>query len=436
MFSWTSSHQFHKMKVLAAICLVALNLINHVTSEDDDHKGWQPKDASFATRAIHVGENPDYYRFGPVVLPIYMTSTYKEDAPGKPRTYKYGRDGNPTRASLELLLASLDEGKYGLAFASGTAAITAVAELVHTGGHVICSNQVYGGTYRYFDLLAHTNHKVEVSFIPIKYDTNQAEEVRKAIKPNTKMVWFDGLSNPLMIVCDIPRIAAMLKKTNKDIIFVIDNTFVSPYFSKPLNMGADIVIHSLTKYINGHSDVVGGGIITNHRELYEKLKLYQITAGAVPSPFDCSQVIRGAKTLEVRMQQHMKNALKVAKFLEGHKYVERVVYPGLKSHPQHELAKSLWSGSSGMMIFYLNSSITNEQSADSFLTSLRIIALGMSLGGVESLAELPFKMLDDWMSQSHRYNMGVTENLIRLSVGIEWDASLIWELDNSLEKLV
>uniref|UniRef100_A0A0K8T1E6 cystathionine gamma-lyase n=1 Tax=Lygus hesperus TaxID=30085 RepID=A0A0K8T1E6_LYGHE len=423
------------MKAHATICLVALALINQATSDDDDFKGWQGKDETLATRAIHVGEDPDYYRFGPVVLPIYMTTTFKQDAPGKPRTYKYSRDDNPTRAALELLLASLDDGKYGIAFSSGTAAITAVAELVHDGGHVICADQVFGGTYRYFKQLAQVFHNVSVTFVNQNYDSDQAEEVRKAIQPNTKMVWFDGLSNPLMVVCDIVNISEMIKETKPDIIFVVDNTFVSPYFSKPLKLGADIVLHSLTKYINGHSDVTAGGVITNNQGLYKKLKLYQSMAGAVPSPMDCAQVIRGAKTLEVRMQQHMRNGLKVAKFLESHKNVEQVLYPGLKSHPQHELAKSMWSGASGMMSFYLNSSITNEQSTDTFLTSLKYFALGMSLGGVESLAELPFKMLDEWMTQAHRYTMGVSENLIRISTGIENEVSLIGDLKRALDKL-
>ncbi|KAF6209682.1 hypothetical protein GE061_015431 [Apolygus lucorum] len=431
MLGWFSKLEDHKMMV--SLCLAIFGL---TTVQASSHNtAWLPRDKTFATRSIHVGEDPDYYRFGPVVLPIYMTTTFKQDAPGKPRTYKYSRDDNPTRDALEQLIASLDEGKYGLAYSSGTAAITAVAELVHDGGHVICANQVFGGTYRFFQQIASKFHNVNVTFITESYDNDQAEEVRKAILPNTKMVWFDGLSNPLMIVCDIPGISKVIKSVNPNITFVIDNTFVSPYFSRPLQLGADIVVHSLTKYINGHSDVTAGGVVTNSRALYEKLKLYQDIAGSVPSPMDCSQIIRGAKTLEVRMQQHMKNGLKVAKFLESHPNVELVVYPGVESHPQHKLAKSMWAGSSGMMSFYLNSSITNEQSADSFLTSLKVFALGQSLGGVESLAELPFKMLDDWMTQKHRYTMGVSENLIRLSVGIENHVSLLKDLKTALDAL-
>ncbi|BES97031.1 cystathionine [Nesidiocoris tenuis] len=389
-----------------------------------DSLGFQPKDESFATRAIHAGQDPDGFSYGPVVCPLYTTTTFKQDAPGQHRGYEYGRSGNPTRNTLEAVLASLDNASHGLCFASGLGATAAINELLQKGDHIVSGDDVYGGTNRYFRKVA-TNHGVDITFV----DTTNVEEITKAIKPNTKMVWLESPTNPMMKITDIPRVSEAIKKTKDDVILVVDNTFLTPYFQRPLKYGADIVVYSLTKYMNGHSDVIMGAITTNRADLFERLQFVQNAAGIVPSPFDCFLVLRSLKTLSVRMDAHMRNAFAVAKHLENHSLVEKVLFPGSESHPQHKLAKSLWSGVSGMISFYLKGGL---EESSKFLSSLKVFTLAESLGGYESLAEVPSIMTHASVPPESRKLLGITDNLIRLSVGLESPQCLIADLDQAL----
>lgn len=386
--------------------------------------GFQPTDKSFATRAIHAGQDPNKHNFAPVVAPLYTSTTFKQDAPGQHRGFEYGRSGNPTRNTLEEVLASLDNAKHGLAFSAGLGATTAVAELLAKGDHIICGDDVYGGTNRYFQKVA-INHGIDTTFV----DTTDVKEILKAIKPNTKMVWLESPTNPMLKITDIPTVSKAIKETKEDIILVVDNTFLTSYFQKPLQYGVDLVLYSITKYLNGHSDVIMGAVTTNRQDLFEKLQFIQNSAGIVPSPFDCFLVLRSLKTLAVRMEQHMKNAMDVAEYLENHPFVEKVIFPGSKSHPQHEIAKKLWSGVSGMMSFYIKGGL-EETSA--FLSSLKIFSLAESLGGYESLAEVPSIMTHASVPYEMRQTLGITDNLIRLSVGLESSKCLIDDLEQAL----
>ncbi len=384
----------------------------------------------FATKAIHVGWEPNLKEggSGDVVVPIHMASTFARKEIDKPTGgYEYSRTGNPTRNALEKCLASLENAKFGLTFASGLAAETTVAlSLLKSGDHIIAFDDLYGGTRRLFDKVFGSNFRLEFTYV----DARDHRNVEDAVKDNTKMVWVETPTNPLMKLCDIIAIAQIAKE--RDILVVVDNTFMSPYFQKPLDLGADISLHSTTKYLGGHSDVVGGAVMLSEKKLYEKLKFGQNAVGAVPSPFDCWLVLRGIKTLAVRMDKHNYNAQKIAEFLESHPKIKRVNYPGLKTHPQHELAKRQMTGFGGMLSFETEG---NLSVAKKFLKNLEIFALAESLGGVESLVEHPASMTHAGISAEERKRIGISDSLLRASVGIEDVDDLIYDLDQALRKV-
>ena len=380
----------------------------------------------FSTKAIHCGEEPNLKEggCGDIVTPIHLASTFARTEIDKPTGgYEYARTGNPTRKALEKRLASLENAKYGLAFASGLAAeTTLILALLRNGDHVIVFEDLYGGTRRLFDRTL-TNFGLEFTYV----DATRPEKVEAAIKSNTKLVWLETPTNPLLKLCDIKAISKIAREHR--LITVVDNTFASPYLQNPLNLGADIVIHSTTKYLGGHSDVVGGAILVSNDELYAKLKFNQNAIGAVPSPFDCFLVLRGTKTLALRMDRHNYNAQRLAEYLNTHPQVEKVNYPGLKTHPQHELAKKQMTGFGGIISFYLK----NNVDVKSFLSRLKIIALAESLGGVESLINQPASMTHASLTQKERDRIGITNNLLRLSVGIEDVEDLKADLEQAFQ---
>jgi len=359
-----------------------------------------------------------------VVPPITLSTTYKQESPAQFKQFEYSRSGNPSRDCLERCLAALDDAKHGLCFASGLGASTAVISLLSAGDHVLSGDDIYGGTSRFFRNVA-ARFNISTSFAcgvdPEQFCSN--------LQPNTKIVWMESPTNPLLKVVDIPRIASLIKAYNKDIIFVVDNTFLTPYFQKPLLLGADIAIYSVTKYINGHSDVIMGAVTTNRSDLHERLKYLQNAMGIVPSPFDCYLVMRSLKTLKLRMEQHMKNSLAVGVYLESHPLVEKVMHPGLPSHPQHEIARKVWSGCSGMLSFYIKGGLTE---AKEFLKALKVITLAESLGGYESLADHPELMTHASIPEDIRKELGITSNLIRLSIGLESAEDLVKDLEQAL----
>lgn len=373
----------------------------------------------FETRAIHAGQDPDPSS-GSVIIPIYQTSTYVQDSLGKHKGYEYSRTGNPTRTALETCIASLEDGKYGLAFASGMGAETTIMYLFGPGDHIIVSNDVYGGTYRLFERVL-APYGLTFSYI----DMTDPAEVRSHIQDGTKAVWIETPSNPLMKLVDITAVAAIAREHSLKV--VVDNTFASPYGQQPLTMGADIVVHSSTKYLGGHSDAVGGLVVTSDDAIYEKLKYLQNAVGAVPGPMDCFLVLRGIKTLGVRMRAHESNALKIARFLEQHPAVDKVRYPGLSSHPQHDLAGRQMRCFGGMISFETKGGIN---SARKIVEGTKLFALAESLGGVESLIEHPGVMTHASVANSP---LQVPENLVRLSVGIEDAQDLIRDLASAME---
>ncbi|MFA5772275.1 MAG: cystathionine gamma-synthase [Thermoplasmata archaeon] len=375
----------------------------------------------FSTKAIHVGQEPDK-ETGAVTVPIYQTSTFAQEEPAKHKGYEYSRTGNPTRAALEKNLAALENGKYGLAFASGMAAISTVSNLLKSGDHVVVCDDVYGGTYRLFQKVL-TNYGLDFTYV----DQRDANNVLKAIKANTKMVWIETPTNPLLKLVDIEDVSKLAKK--KGVISVVDNTFASPYFQNPLDLGADIVVHSTTKYIGGHSDVIGGAVITSNADIYEKLKFVQNSVGAIPGMFDCWLLLRSVKTLAVRMERHNSNAMKIAEYLEKHPKVAKVIYPGLKSHPQHALAKKQMRGFGGMVTFELKGGF---DAAKRLLTHVKIISLAESLGGVESLISHPGTMTHAAIPREERLSRGLSDGMVRLSVGIEDVEDLIGDLERAL----
>jgi cystathionine gamma-lyase len=381
----------------------------------------------FSTKAIHCGEEPNLKEggCGDIVTPIHLATTFARTEIDKPTGgYEYARTGNPTRKALERRLAELENAKYGLAFASGLAAETTLAlALLKNGDHVIVFEDLYGGTRRLFDRTL-ANFGLEFSYI----DATRKENVESAIKSNTKLIWLETPTNPLLKLCDINAISKIAKEHN--LITVVDNTFASPYLQNPLDLGADIVVHSTTKYLGGHSDVVGGAILVSNDELYAKLKFNQNAIGAVPSPFDCFLVLRGAKTLALRMDRHNYNALKLAEYLSTHPLVEKVNYPGLKTHSQHTLAKKQMTGFGGMLSFYVNKKVNPKN----FLGKLKIIALAESLGGVESLINQPASMTHASITKEERDRIGITNNLLRLSVGIENVEDLKEDLEQAFQK--
>lgn len=372
----------------------------------------------FATRAIHAGQEPDPTT-GAVIVPIYQTSTFAQEAVGVHKGYEYSRSGNPTRAALETALAALDGGTTALAFASGLAAESTLLMLLSSGDHVVCGDDVYGGTFRLFDKLF-TRHGITFDYV----DTSDAEQVMEAVRPETKLVWLETPTNPLLKLADVAGITALVQP--RGVLTVVDNTFASPYFQRPLELGADIVLYSTTKYMGGHSDVVGGALVFKDAELGERMRYLQNAAGGVPGPFDSWLVLRGLKTLAVRMRAHAENALAIARFLEEHPAVERVIYPGLPSHPQHALAKRQMHGFGGMISIIMRG---GETAARAVVERTKLFTLAESLGGVESLIEVPAAMTHMSVAGSA---LEVPAGLVRLSVGIEEADDLIADLEAAL----
>ncbi|VDN90526.1 unnamed protein product [Brugia pahangi] len=383
----------------------------------------------FGTSAIHVGQEPEQWDTNQIIPPISLSTTFKQPEPGKPIKHDYSRSSNPSRDVLEKCLASLEEGEYCRVYSSGLAATMAITNGLKSGDHIVCSDDVYGGTQRYFRKVSVPQHGLQISFV----DMTDLKAFSQTLKNNTKIIWLETPSNPLLKVVDIAAVVELTKTFRNDILIIVDNTFMSPYFQRPLSFGADVVLHSITKYINGHSDVVMGAVITNNKILDESLKFQQLAVGAIPSPFDCFLVNRGVKTLHVRMQAHMANAMQIATFLESNPRIERVFYPELQSHPQHEIHRKQTKGMSGMISFYLRGGLEESQE---FLSSLKIFILAESLGGFESLAELPAAMTHASVPIEDRIKLGISDNLIRISVGIENVEDLIQDLDQALKKAV
>jgi cystathionine gamma-lyase len=375
----------------------------------------------FATRAIHVGQEADPAT-GATIVPIYATSTYTQDEVLVHKGYDYSRSVNPTRNALQEQLAALEGADHGFAFASGLAATTAVLSLLSPGDHAIVCDDLYGGTYRLFSKV-YAKYGIEFTYL----DLSDVEAARAAIKPNTKLFWIETPTNPLMKLVDIRALVAL--RTAGQIV-VVDNTFASPYFQSPLALGADVVVHSTTKYIGGHSDVVGGAVLTSDDAIAESVKFHQNAMGGVPGPFDAFLTLRGAKTLAVRMKEHERNAHAVATFLEEHDDIASVYYPGLPSHPQHELAKRQMHGFGGMVSFKLRGP---ESRAFEFVKHTKLFSLAESLGGVESLICHPGKMTHASIPKDERDRRGFTDSLLRLSVGIESARDLIADLCHALE---
>ncbi len=375
----------------------------------------------FSTRAIHVGQAPDAST-GAITTPIFQTSTFAQEELGKHKGYEYARTGNPTRAALEECLASLESGKWGLAFASGLAATSTVMNLLSQGDHVIVGEDVYGGTFRLFDKV-YRRYGLTFTYV----DSRDVANARKALTPQTKLIWLETPTNPLLRLADIASHAELARE--KNLISVVDNTFASSYFQRPLELGVDVVVHSTTKYLGGHSDVIGGAIIVNRDDLYETLKFHQNAVGGVPGPFDCWLVLRGLKTLSVRMAQHEKNALAIAQFLSSHPSIEKVYYPGLPSHPQHELARKQMHGFGGMVSCVVKGGL---ERARQLLHNTKLFSLAESLGGVESLIGHPATMTHASIPREIREERGIVDGLVRLSVGIEDADDLIADLSLAL----
>ncbi len=375
----------------------------------------------FATKAIHAGQEPDPTT-GSIMTPIYQTATYAQAGLGEHKGFEYSRTGNPTRAALEACIAALEEGVYGLAFASGMAAESAILSLLSAGDHVVSCDDTYGGTYRIFERVMR-RYNVEVSYVP----AGKVANYEKAIRPNTKMIWLETPTNPLLRLIDIQAIAALAHSRN--LLVVVDNTFASPYFQQPLKLGADIVVHSTTKYINGHSDTIGGALVTSNEEAYQAIKFYQNAAGGVPGPFDAWLTLLGLKTLAVRMRQHEANALAVAAFLQEHPRVEKVYYPGLPSHPDYALAKRQMSGFGGMVSFQFKGTY---QDVAQMVRRFKVFTLAESLGGVESLVCHPASMTHGSIPKDIRESRGLTDTLLRLSVGIEDIEDILADLEHVL----
>jgi len=375
-----------------------------------------------ATKFIHAGAEPDPST-GAIMTPIYQTSTYVQEAPGKNKGYEYARSQNPTRKALEDALAIIENGKYGLAFSSGVAATDAVIKLLEPGDEVICGNDMYGGTYRLFTKVF---EKFGIKFIYV--DTTNPSNIKAAITPKTKLVWLETPTNPLMNITDIAAVAALTN--GKKILLAVDNTFASPYLQNPLDLGADIVMHSVTKYLGGHSDVIQGCLVMNDKELREKLYFLQKSCGAVPGPMDCFLVLRGIKTLHVRMKQHCENGRIIANWLRNHSKVGKVYWPGFEDHPGYAVAKKQMLDFGGMISFELKDNSIEE--AKRVLSSTHLFSLAESLGGVESLINHPASMTHASIPREERIKNGLSDSLIRLSVGIEDADDLIEDLKKAI----
>lgn len=378
----------------------------------------------FSTKAIHIGQEPDK-ETGSVAAPIHPTSTYAQEEIGKHKGYEYARVSNPTRDRVEKNLAALEGGTSAHVFASGMASVTALCQMyLKAGDHLICGHNVYGGVPRFFNQVM-ANFGVEFSYV----NTSNVADVEKAFKKNTKIVWIETPTNPLMLLTDIKAVADLTHA--KGAHLVVDNTFASPYFQQPIKLGADMVMHSTTKFLNGHSDGLGGVIVGTKPDHAEKMAFIQKASGAIMSPFECWLILRGVKTLGVRMRQHDENGRKVADFLNGHKKVQKVLYPGLKDHPHHELAKKQMSGFGSMITFELGS----LDNANKMLRKVQVCTLGESLGGVETLISHPATMTHAALGEAGRREIGLTDGMVRISVGIEDAADIIADLDQALSAI-
>jgi len=377
----------------------------------------------FSTKAIHIGQEPEE-RPGAVTAPIFQTSTYAQQDLGEHVKYDYGRTINPTREALEKNLAALENGKYGFSFASGMSAIAAALSLVKSGDHVIAGSDMYGGSYRYFSRVL-SEYGVTFSYV----DMRNVENILGEIKPNTKLIYSETPTNPMMNLTDLKALSVLAKEHN--LKTVVDNTFMSPYLQNPLDLGIDVVVHSVTKYLGGHSDLIGGAVITSNPAIAEHLKFYQNSVGAIQSPFDCWLLLRSVKTLALRMDAHCKNALAIATFLSKDLRIKKVHYPGLASHPQHELAKKQMRGFGGM----ISVETGGLERAKAFTKALKIFTLGESLGGVESLVCHPLTMTHASVPEARRNELGITPGLVRLSCGVEDLDDLIADVTNGLNAL-
>ena len=395
---------------------------------------------NFATKAVHLGSEPDILT-GAMVPNIALSTTYSQKEIGSlsgdmdPNSfglgYEYQRTGNPTRGAFERAIAGCENGKYAVAFSSGSAAGAAIVQTLNSSDHVISIDDVYGGTQRQFRRIFNPNSNIEFSFI----DLSDLELLKNTINSKTRLIWIESPTNPTLKITDIKKISLFIKEKLKrdDIYIIVDNTFATPYFQNPLDLGADAVLHSVTKYIGGHSDVVMGCVITNNPEIYTNLRFIQNGLGAVPAPFDCYMAIRGLKTLHLRMEKAQDNALKIANYLEqSHEYVEKCIYPGLTSHPNHLIAKNQMKGYGAMITFLVKGNLENTKS---FLKSLKIFTLAESLGAVESLAECPALMTHASVPEKDRKSLGILDNLVRLSVGVEDITDLIYDLESSFKSM-
>ena len=386
------------------------------------------KNKNFNTKAIHIGQDPEKL-YGSVSLPIYLTSTFKQKEFGE-YEYDYSRAGNPTRTNLENNIASLEEGKEGIAFSSGMGAISAIIHLLSSGDEIIFTRNVYGGTYRVMEKI-YKNFSIKSHWV----DTTNMDDIKKMINKNTKMIYIETPTNPMIEISDIEEISKISKKSK--CILVVDNTFMSPYNQRPLNLGADIVMHSITKYLNGHSDIIGGILVSKNQDLIDKLRFIQMSVGAVPSPFDCWLVQRSLKTLSVRMDRHNYNAYEISKFLEKSNKIKSIYYPGLRNHPNHEIAKKQQLNPNNEAVFggMVSIDLGSLSKARKFVKNLNIFILAESLGGVESLICHPASMTHASIPIKVRNELGITDGLVRLSVGIEDINDLIKDLKNAINKI-
>jgi cystathionine gamma-lyase len=384
------------------------------------------KQQEFATRAIHAGQEPDPST-GAVMTPIYATSTYVQKSPGKHKGYDYSRSINPTRLAYEKCITDLESGTRGFAFASGLAAMATVLELLDSGSHIVASDDLYGGTFRLFDKVRRRSANLDFTYA----DLTDAEDLERAIKPNTRMVWIETPSNPLLKLIDLEAIAKIARE--RKLISVCDNTFATPWIQRPIENGFDIVVHSATKYLNGHSDLVGGVVVVgDNKELGDQIWFLQNSVGAIAGAFDSFLVLRSLKTLALRMERHCANALEIARWLEEQREVKSVRYPGLKSHPHHDLARQQMRGFGGIVTIVLKGDLSGTRR---FLENTHLFALAESLGGVESLINHPALMTHASVPKEQREKLGVTDSLVRLSVGVEDVRDLIDDLKGALEAI-
>lgn len=406
------------------MCVLQVILEGYLKVKKNERVWGMPVEDSFFTRSVHSAMKIEPST-GAVITPIFATSTYKQSAPGEHLGYDYSRGANPTRTALEDTLAQLEKASYGLAFSSGLAAEQAIIHRVKPGSKVLVSDDVYGGTGRLFRKL-YSHYGIEFKFI----DMTNEQELERELTKEVSLVWIETPTNPTLKIIDIAKVSAKAKTVSA--VTVVDNTFSSPVFQSPLELGADVVVHSMTKYIGGHCDIIGGAIMTNDKKLYEELSFVQMAIGAILSPFECFLVSRSVKTLAIRMAQHEKTALKVAQFLAQEKKCEKVLYPGLETHPQHILAKKQMKGFSGMISFELKG---NLSVVTRFLSSLKVIILAESLGGVESLINHPEKMTHASVPEEDRRKLGIHERLLRLSVGIEDAKDIINDLERGFARI-